>query len=348
MAGSQPLVSVVMPAWNAGATIVEALRSVAAQTYRNLEIIIVDDGSADATAALASQFCASDARARIVNRSNGGPAAARNLGIAEARGEWIALIDADDVWHPSKVEKQVTVALAADERPGFVYCWYRKIDAGGFVTGSGPRWAAEGRAFLPLAYLHFIRGGSSLLLSKAAFIEAGGYDESFRQGCEDVVLELDIARRRPIAVVPEYLFGYRAHAANFTRDFDLLLAGWTRASATIHGRARLPGNLVRHANAQRSVAIAVQRAVERKPGPFIRAAVTALALDPVRSSLSLLGTAVNVGARRLRKRAVAGQRRRFSEVGTTERLRVGSEPRVWFSTLVDRLDGRRMRKFAEF
>src|SRR5689334_7043342 len=116
-----------MPAWNAGATIVEALRSVAAQTYRNLEIIIVDDGSADATAALAREFCASDARARIVNRSNGGPAAARNLGIAEARGEWIALIDADDVWHPSKVEKQVTVALAADERPGFVYCWYRKI-----------------------------------------------------------------------------------------------------------------------------------------------------------------------------------------------------------------------------
>ena len=107
MPGHQPLVSVVMPAWNAEATIVEALRSVAAQTYRDLEIIIVDDGSTDATAALAKEFCASDPRARTVRRSNGGPAAARNLGIAEARGEWIALIDADDVWHPTKIEKQL-------------------------------------------------------------------------------------------------------------------------------------------------------------------------------------------------------------------------------------------------
>ena len=347
MAGSQPLVSVVMPAWNADATIVEALRSVAAQTYRNLEIIIVDDGSADATPALAAEFCASDPRGRIVSRSNGGPAAARNLGIAEARGEWIALIDADDVWHPTKIEKQVAVALAADEPPGFVYCWYRKIDADGFVTGSGPQWAAEGRAFLPLAYLHFIRGGSSLLLSKVAFTEAGGYDESFREGCEDVLLELEIARRRPIAVVPQYLFGYRAHAANFTRDFDLLLAGWRRAFATVHERARLPRNLVRQAEAQSSLAVAVQRAVERKPGPFVGAAVTALALDPPRSGLRLLATAVDVASRRLGIRAVTGQRRRFSEVGATERLD-GSRPGSWLSTLVDRLDGRRMRKFAQF
>src|SRR5690349_14922749 len=116
-----------MPAWNAEATIVEALHSVAAQTYRNLEIIIVDDGSTDRTAALASEFCVSDPRGHIVSRSNGGPAAARNLGIAEARGEWIALIDADDLWHPTKIEKQVAIALAAHEPPGFVYCWYRKI-----------------------------------------------------------------------------------------------------------------------------------------------------------------------------------------------------------------------------
>jgi glycosyltransferase involved in cell wall biosynthesis len=343
--GAQPLVSVVMPAWNAEATIVEALRSVAAQTYRNLEIIIVDDGSSDGTAELAKDFCVNDPRARTLGRSNSGPAAARNLGIVEARGEWIALIDADDVWHPTKVEKQVAVALAADEPPGFVYCWYRKIDEDGFVIGSGPRWAAEGKAFLSLAYLHFIRGGSSLLLSKAAFTEAGGYDESFRAGCEDVVLELEIARRRPIAVVPEFLFGYRAHGSNFTRDFDLLLDGWTRAFAAVQGRAQLPRNLIRQANAQCSVAVAVQRAVERRPGPSLKAAARALALDPVRSGLSLLGTAVDVGARRLRSRAVAGEGRPFDQVGTTENLDLG--PGVWFWKLVDRLDGRRMRNLAQ-
>lgn len=346
MPSSQPLVSVVMPAWNAEATILNALQSVAAQTYRNLEIIIVDDGSADATGELAKEFCAGDPRARLVRRRNGGPAAARNTGIEEARGEWIALIDADDLWHPTKVEKQVSVALGAEVSPGFVYCWYRKIDEDGLVIGSGPQWATQGNAFLPLAYLHFIRGGSSLLLSKAAFVEAGGYDESFREGCEDVALELEIARRRPIAVVPEYLFGYRVHAANFTRDFDLLLAGWKRAFAMIQTRAALPPNLVRQANAQSAVAIAVQRAIERNPGPSIKAAVRALALDPVRSGLSLLGTAVGVGDRRLRT-SIVRYHRHFSDVGTTERLDTHSGPGDWISSLVERLDGRRMRLLAK-
>jgi glycosyltransferase involved in cell wall biosynthesis len=336
-----------MPAWNAEPTIVDALNSISAQTYRNLEIIIVDDGSTDATARLANEFCARDPRGHVISCANGGPAAARNFGIAEARGEWIALIDADDLWHPTKVEKQIAVALAANEPPGFVYCWYRKIDEDGLVIGSGPQWAIKGNAFLPLAYLHFIRGGSSLLLSKAAITEAGGYDESFREGCEDVVLELEIARRRPIAVVPEYLFGYRVHAANFTRDFDLLLAGWIRAFATVRGRAPLPPNLVRQANAQSAVAIAVQRAVERQPWPFITATMTALALDPVRSGLSLLSTAIGVGERRFRTRGVMVGRRHFSNVGPTERLDADSSPARWFSALVERLDGRRMRKLAK-
>ena len=347
MSASEPLVSVVMPAWNAEATIAKALQSVAAQTYRNLEIIIVVDGSVDATAKLAMEFCKSDPRARVLRRSNGGPAAARNLGIADARGDWIALIDADDLWRPTKVRKQVSVALAADEPPGFVYCWYRKIDEEDFVVGSGPRFVAEGNAFLPLAYLHFIRGGSSLLLSKAAFVEAGGYDESFRQGCEDIVLELEIARRRPIAVVPEYLFGYRVHARNFTRDFDLLLTGWTRAFAAIQARTRLPRNLVRQVNAQSSVAIAVQRALERKPLQFVHGAVKALALDPLRSGLSLLGTAVGIGSRRLRRQPTSLRSRRFDEVGTTERLDLDSGPGRRLLALVDGIDARRMRVLSK-
>lgn len=321
----------------------ETLRSIAAQTYRNLEIIIVDDGSVDGTAAVGKEFSGRDPRARMVTRSNGGPAAARNAGIAEASAEWIALIDADDVWHPSKVEKQLAVALAAAEPPGFVYCWYRKIDEDGFVIGSGPRWTVQGRcAFLPLAYLHFIRGGSSLLLSKSAFVEAGGYDESFREGCEDVVLELEIARCRAISVVPEYLFGYRQHSLNFTRDFELLASGWTRAFSTIQERTRLPAKLARQVAAQRSVEMAVQRAVEGRPWQAITAAARAVALDPVGSGLSLADTAIEVGARRLRSPPVRHERRHFDEVGTTEFP--GSAPGL--ATLVDRLHGRRMRKLA--
>lgn len=343
MPGAQPLVSVVIPAWNAGATLTATLRSVAGQTYRNLEIIIVDDGSVDETAALAREFCANDARARLVCRNNGGPAAARNLGIAQANAQWIALIDADDLWHPTKIEKQVSVALAASEPPGFVYCWYRKIDTDGFVIGSGPRWSEQGRAFLPLAYLHFIRGGSSLLLSKPALTEVGGYDETFREGCEDVVLELEIARQRPIAVVPEFLFGYRVHSSNFTRDFDLLHIGWQRAFGALRDRARLPGKLVRQVNAQRSAAIAVQRAVERRPVDSVKAALKALALDPLRSGLSLGATALSVVIRRLRGRSTGVTRRHFDEVTPTELLDADWNP---ISALVDRLDAQRMRRLT--
>ena len=232
MPDAEPLISVVVPAWNAECTLPETLKSVAAQTYRNLKIIIVDDGSTDNTAVLVEGFCQTDARALLVSRANGGPAAARNSGIRLAQGQWIALLDADDLWHPTKIQKQVAAALAAPEAPGFVYCWYRNIDERGCVIGSGPRWAADGAAFRQLAYQHFIRGGSSLLLSRSAYDEVGGFDESFVDGCEDMLLEMEIARRCPIVAVPEYLFGYRSWHGNFTNDFSRITAGWRRAYAT--------------------------------------------------------------------------------------------------------------------
>jgi hypothetical protein len=87
--------------------------------------------------------------------------------------------------------------------------------------------------------------------------------------------------------------------------------------------------------------------VERQPWPFITATMTALALDPVRSGLSLLSTAIGVGERRFRTRGVMVGRRHFSNVGPTERLDADSSPARWFSALVERLDGRRMRKLAK-
>src|SRR4051794_36334456 len=108
----QPLVSVVIPAWNVEATLGDTLESVARQTYPNIEIIIVDDGSTDATADIAEEYCRRAGNAKLVKQRNRGPAAARNRGIAEARAEWIALLDADDLWHPTKLQKQVASALA--------------------------------------------------------------------------------------------------------------------------------------------------------------------------------------------------------------------------------------------
>src|SRR5687768_4414886 len=151
-----PLVSVVVPAFNAEDSLEATLRSVAGQSWRDLEIIIVDDGSTDRTAAIAEAFCARDPRGTLLRKANNGVASARNHGLAHARGEWVAPVDADDLWHPTKIGKQVAAALAAPEQPGFVYCWFRTVDGEGRVTGSGEAQAVDGPALRRLAYMNFV------------------------------------------------------------------------------------------------------------------------------------------------------------------------------------------------
>ncbi|MCS6813258.1 MAG: glycosyltransferase [Cyanobacteria bacterium] len=102
-----PLVSVVIPAYNAEKCLAETLTSVLAQTYEHLEVLVVNDGSTDGTADLASQIMLRDRRLKVITQSNAGAAAARNTGIRHAQGEYIAPIDADDLWHPQAIEKMV-------------------------------------------------------------------------------------------------------------------------------------------------------------------------------------------------------------------------------------------------
>ncbi len=121
--------SVVIPAFNAARTIRSAVRSTLSQTAPVLEVIVVDDGSTDATAEVVGAIA--DPRVRLVSRANGGPSAARNTGIAAARGEWVAFLDSDDLWLPRYVET-ASAALTAAPNPGFAY-----TDAYVFHSGRG-------------------------------------------------------------------------------------------------------------------------------------------------------------------------------------------------------------------
>src|SRR5438067_5755150 len=105
--GPETFVSVIVPAWNAEETLLETLESAAAQTHRNLEILIVDDGSTDRTGDIAAGFCASEPRALLLRQDHRGLAAARNRAIDEAKGDYIAPLDADDLWHAQKIERQL-------------------------------------------------------------------------------------------------------------------------------------------------------------------------------------------------------------------------------------------------
>jgi glycosyltransferase involved in cell wall biosynthesis len=134
-----PLVSVVMPAYNCAEVVAEAIESALAQGYPNLEILVVNDGSTDDTATVLARFAD---RIRVIDVPNGGPARARNIGLGRARGEYIAFLDADDVWIPGKLAAQVA-HLQAHPEVGVCYTgWHvwHGDDRGVFVR---PPWSAR-------------------------------------------------------------------------------------------------------------------------------------------------------------------------------------------------------------
>jgi glycosyltransferase involved in cell wall biosynthesis len=216
----KPLVTVIIPAYNAASTINETLTSVRGQTYRNIEVLVIDDGSGDDTAAIVSKHASEDCRVRLVTQPNSGVAAARNRGIAEARGDLIAPVDADDVWASTKLEKQVD-ALISNHKVGLVYAWSAFIDKHGNIEGELAA-EHEGIVIQRMCSGNFIGNGSSPLMLKSAILEAGGYDPSLRsagaQGCEDMLLYFRIAECHQFAVVREHLIGYRRHRNAMSRN----------------------------------------------------------------------------------------------------------------------------------
>ena len=130
IAAPQPLVSVVMPAYNAETYISEAIRSVQSQTYTNWILLVIDDCSTDHTAEIVQTFANADDRIRLFrNAHNLGTAKTRNRGFELSEGEWVALLDSDDMWHTDKLEKQLAAALRSGAE--IIYCSYSLVQCDG-------------------------------------------------------------------------------------------------------------------------------------------------------------------------------------------------------------------------
>lgn len=137
-----PLVTVVMPVFNGARTLRRSMDSVLDQSFPELELVVVDDASTDGTVAIVEEIAGRDDRVRLVRRErSGGPAAARNSGIEEATGRYLAFCDADDLWLPEKLARQL--ALAETTGAALVYCGYHRVDAG--FDGSAQDFTPEGR-----------------------------------------------------------------------------------------------------------------------------------------------------------------------------------------------------------
>ena len=204
-------VSVVIPCFNAGEYLDEAVQSALAQTWQDLEVVIVDDGSTDpSTLDLLRQ--ARWPRTRIFHQANAGPAAARNRAVREAGGRYILPLDADDTIEPSYVEKAVAV-LEARPNVGCVYCKARK-----FGAEQGP-WNLPVYTLRELVIDNVIF--VTYLYRKADWESVGGYNEKLRHGVEDYDFWVKIAHLgREVVQLDDYLFNYRIQESSRTTSFQ--------------------------------------------------------------------------------------------------------------------------------
>lgn len=206
-------VSVIIPAYNARATIETTLRSVIAQTFRDMEIIVLDDGSKDDTAEIVERLAVEDPRIVCVRKANSGVSKTRAMGLSMAKGEYIATLDADDLWHPTKVEKQVARLDAADRDVAAVYCWSRRIDSNNIVSDSLTGNLSQGYILCQHIYDNMVGNGSCVMARRELAVAAGGFGDDAREGqaqtADDHLFQLRIAAQYRYALVPEYLVGYR-------------------------------------------------------------------------------------------------------------------------------------------
>ena len=220
-------VGVIIPMYNAESTIGATLESVCRQTYSALDIVVVDDGSTDASAAIVAAYARSDSRIRLVQQENSGVAAARNLGAASTAAEFLAFIDADDLWAPPKIALQLHALEAGGASVGLAYCWFAQIDAEGGVYSLNSRPLDEGWVLHRLCRSNFVGNGSSMMLRRAAFEAAGGFDPSLRarnaQGGEDMLMCMRVAEQFEFRVVPQYLVGYRITSTSMSSDVRQML-----------------------------------------------------------------------------------------------------------------------------
>jgi glycosyltransferase involved in cell wall biosynthesis len=203
------LVSVIVPAFNAAAYIRQTLYSVLAQTYRKIEVIVVDDGSSDSTAKIVEEFVASDLQFQLIRQANAGVGAARNTAIKRARGKYLAPLDTDDLWFPKKLETQVACMEQPGIETGLVYCSSSLIDEQGKLLHVGDTNTLEGRLRHAMVLKNLLGNASVPLFRASALEKVGLYltraEEQGGQGCEDWDLALRIAGIFDVRVVPERL-----------------------------------------------------------------------------------------------------------------------------------------------
>lgn len=293
---SGPLVSVVIPTHNSAAFVGDAVASVLAQTYNPIECVVVDDGSTDGTSTILQGY---GSRIKYVRQPRRCGAAARNAGAQLARGDYLAFLDADDMWQPTKVERQMELALARPEL-GLVYCSVEIVDEQRrhlrFSPAPDPAVVVRNTLLDQAEWVGLNQTG---LVPRWAFDAVGGYDERFTR-CEDGDLTWRLAVRFPLAAVPEALAGYRLHPAQLHRDVPRLKGEWKLVLDKAFTSGLLPPevqSLERQARANAELDWAYEE-LRVRPLRSLTRVFKALRLSPARTVAEIL----RLGRGRFRRR----------------------------------------------
>lgn len=225
-------ITVLMPVYNGERFIRDAIDSILAQTYPYFEFLIVDDGSTDATPAILDDYAARDARIRVIHQSNIDQPATLNRGLAEARHDWVAIIDHDDISRPQRLERQVHT-IQENPNVRVTGTFGVEITADGVELGQiafGPTTVSEYHARRGRnEWISFIH--ASVVVHRPTVLALGGYREAFGSAA-DSDLWSRVADVHPVIAVPEYLVEYRVHlgSMSFRRFFEQQrMVRWIRA-----------------------------------------------------------------------------------------------------------------------
>lgn len=293
MSPDQPLVSVVIACFNCAALVTQTLDSLMRQTHRNLEVIAVDDESTDATREVLDAYRATEPRLRIIHKSNGGCASARNAGIAAAKGQFIAVIDADDLWAPNYVEAHLA-RFADDPELGVSFTPVRFISFEGTFTGEVTRPKLHG--ITPQDLLEGNPAGCAMMIARRqVFDDVGPYNPQLRRAEDQEWLFRVTLSRWRIGGYPEALADYRNSPSGLSADLeaqrkaylellehvrklapDVVARGYRRAVGTmLHYMARRAIRLGKGADVVRHY---LTQALRMAPSLLIRKPVPTLAM----------------------------------------------------------------------
>jgi len=215
-------ISVILPVYNRAKYLGEALDSVIRQSYDNYEIIIIDDGSTDASFDIASMYAANlPKQIKVFKQINSGPSRAKNAGIEFSTGEFIAFLDSDDTWHCNKLEEQVEIAKKFDNF-SFIYTGYNIIDSNGNILDQiYPDKRFSGFIHDKMWLINNTISGGTILVKKNNLLRIKGFDKNL-QGAENLDLRLRLSKMGPVYYSNKLLYNYRKHESNLSSQSSIM------------------------------------------------------------------------------------------------------------------------------